>query len=143
MGRRIPRDEEVLAATLQVLADRVHVVTQRRLAELVEAKLQERNRDYVVSGERVRVLAVRSGAIELTVEVREDGPTPTLDRCPVCESELERRMNRTLEGDEVATGYRCTWCPWWTGPTLRVPRRYAFTSHLEDPGDGGLAWRQG
>ncbi len=143
MGPSIPRDEEVLAAALRVLADHVHVATQHRLAELVEDRLQRRDPHYAVSGERVRVLTVRSGAVEVTVETRLDGPTPEMEGCPVCRSELEQRFNETLSGGRVATGYRCTWCPWWTGRRLRVPRRYLFSAVLERGGETpGLRWRQ-
>lgn len=135
MGRRIPRDEEVLAATLEVLAREGHVDTQRRLGELVEERLHDRDPDYAVTGKRVRQLAVRSGSVEVRIEAREDGETPTMDRCPVCGSELEDRRNRTLTGGEVSTGYRCTWCPWWTGTVLRVPRQYAFDADIGN-GDG-------
>lgn len=130
MGPRIPRDEEVLAATLEVLAREGHVETQRRLGELVEERLADRDPDYAVTGKRVRRLAVRSGSVEVRIQAREDGETPTMQGCPVCGSDLEELRNATLEGGEVQTGYRCSWCPWWTGPTLRVPRRYTFTAEL-------------
>jgi hypothetical protein len=136
MGRRIPRDEEVLAATLEVLAREGHVDTQRRLGELVAERLAQRDPDYAVTGERVRRLAVRSGSVDVRIRTREDGATPTMESCPVCGSELEERRNATLEGGETSTGYRCTWCPWWTGQTLRVPRRYDFTTDIGDEGEG-------
>lgn len=135
MGHRIPRDEEVLAATLEVLAREGHVDTQRRLGELVRDRLEERDPDYAVTPRRVRVLAVRSGSVDVRVRARVDGETPRLDECPVCESELEERRNATLSGGEVATGYRCTWCPWWTGQRLRVPSRYGFTADLGETPD--------
>lgn len=134
MGRRIPRDEEVLAATLEVLARENHVDTQRRLGELVEGRLEDRDPDYAVSGERVRRLAVRSGSVDVRIEAREDGPTPTMETCPVCGSDLDDRRNATLDGGEASLGYSCSWCPWWTGHKLRVPRRYRFTADLGEEG---------
>lgn len=138
MGRRIPRDEEVLATTLEVLAREGHVDTQRRLGELVEGRLADRDPDYAVSGARVRRLAVRSGSVEVRIEAREDGPTPSMEACPVCGSDLEDRRNATLDGGEASLGYRCSWCPWWTGARLRVPRRYGFAADIGGD-EGGRA----
>lgn len=132
MGPRIPRDEEVLAATLEVLAREGPVDTQQRLGELVEDRLGDRDPEYAVSGRRVRRLAVRSGSVDVRIEAREDGPTPTMEACPVCGSELEDRRNATLTGGEASLGYRCSWCPWWTGQRLRVPRRYRFAAEIGD-----------
>jgi hypothetical protein len=49
-----------------------------------------------------------------------------LQCCPVCRSTLRPIRNRTLEGDRVTLGYRCTHCAYWTHLRRRVPVRYRF-----------------
>lgn len=128
---RIPPDEDVVAAALRAVLRAGTVDSQRKLGEMVEAELRRRDRHYRVSDERVRVLALRSGLVGVHVHAHPSGPTPRLERCPVCESDLVRTSNRTLAGGATATGYRCARCPWWTGREYRVPSRYVFFPLVE------------
>lgn len=126
--RKRARDEEVVAVLVKVMLDEGTVASQTRLAQLVNRQLSKRG--MRVTGERVRVLAVKSGLVGVTMRARTDGPTPELERCPVCRSKLKRTANRTLAGATTPTGYKCTTCPWWTGRDLRVPSHYVFQARV-------------
>lgn len=126
--RKRARDEEVVATLVKVILDEGTVASQKRLAQLVNRQLGRRG--MRVTGERVRVLAIKSGLVALTMRVRVDGPTPDLERCPVCRSRLRRTANRTLAGGTTQTGYRCMRCPWWTGRELRIPQHYVFQARV-------------
>jgi len=126
--RKRAKDEEVVAVLVKVILDEGTVASQKRLAELVNRQLARRGMH--VTGERVRVLAVRSGLVSIQIRVRVDGDTPEMERCPVCRSRLKRTANRTLAGGTAQTGYKCSRCPWWTGRDLRIPQHYVFQSRV-------------
>ena len=127
-ARKRAKDEEVVAVLVKVILDEGTVASQKRLAELVNRQLARRGMH--VTGERVRMLAVKSGLVALQIRVRVDGETPEMERCPVCRSRLRRTANKTLSGGTAQTGYRCTRCPWWTGRDLRVPQHYVFQARV-------------
>lgn len=128
---RVPTDEEVVAAVVRVILREGQVPSQRRLTHLVQRALQSIDPKYRVGEPRVRLLALRSGLVGVTVHARHDGDTPRLEACPVCGNALTRTSNRTLSGGQAQTGYKCTRCPWWTGRDYRVPMRYAFFPLLD------------
>ena len=128
---RRARDEEVTALVVQVILREGTVSSQTRLAELVNARLAKRADNTMrVTPRRVRMLAVRSGLVGVTVRTRAGGPTPPLERCPVCGGRLKRTTNRTLTGQTTPSGHRCTRCPWWSGRELRVPTHYVFQARV-------------
>lgn len=127
--KRRVRDEEIVAAVVQVILDEGTVASQTRLAQLVNRQLAKRGSK--VTPERVRVLAVRSGLVGVTIRTRHDGAAGDLETCPVCRSKLKRTANRTLTGSSTPTGYKCTRCPWWTGREMRVPHHYTFTARVK------------
>ena len=126
--RKRARDEEVVAILVKVILDEGTVASQKRLAQLVNRQLARRGMH--VTGERVRMLAVKSGLVALQIRVRMDGETPEMERCPVCRSRLKRTTNRTLAGGIASTGYKCARCPWWTGRELRIPQHYVFQARV-------------
>lgn len=128
-SRKRVRDEEIVATVVQVILDEGTVASQTRLAQLVNRQLGKRGSK--VTPERVRVLAVRSGLIGITIRTRHDGNAGEMETCPVCRSKLKRTSNRTLTGHTTQTGYKCTRCPWWTGRELRVPHHYTFTARVK------------
>lgn len=154
-ARRRSTDAEIVAVVVQVILDEGTVASQTRLAELVNRQLKRRGAR--VTPERLRVLAVRSGLVGLTIRTRTDGPTPEMEKCPVCRAKLRRTANRTLTafdeagasstpsraprgataGQTAQTGYKCTKCPWWTGRELRIPQHYTFTAKVSRSGRAG------
>jgi len=126
--RKRARDEEVVGILVKVILDEGTVSSQKRLAQLVNRQLKKRGMH--VTGERIRVLAVKSGLVGVTIRARVDGATPEMERCPVCRSRLKRTANRTLTGATAQTGYKCSKCPWWTGRELRIPMHYVFQARV-------------
>jgi hypothetical protein len=81
---------------------------------------------FVLGGWRLRKLLLDSPGIRVDVRYAERPTRRPLQRCPVCRSSLRPIRNRTLEGDRVTLGYRCTHCAYWTHLRRRVPVRYRF-----------------
>lgn len=137
------RDEEIVALIVQIILREGTVATQSLLAQLVNARLERKHMH--VTAQRVRVLAARSGLVALTIRTRLNGAAGDLKDCPVCRSKLKRTENQTLTGKSVATGYKCTRCPYWTGRELRVPHHYTFQARVtraERGEEGQLAFVQ-
>jgi hypothetical protein len=81
---------------------------------------------FVLGGWRLRKLLLDSPGIRVDVRYAERPTRRPLQRCPVCRSPVRPIRNRTLEGDRVTLGYRCTHCAYWTHLRRRVPVRYRF-----------------
>ncbi len=79
-----------------------------------------------VGGARLRRILVETPGIRLTVRYRERPKTPSPTDCPVCGAPLRPIRNRTLSGETVVLGQRCTRCEYWTHAARRVPVRYGF-----------------
>jgi len=81
----------------------------------------------VLGGARLRRLLIDVPGVRIGVHYteRHDGKSPTV--CPVCGSPLRPIHNRTLTGDSVVLGQRCTRCAYWTHGERRVPVRYTFS----------------
>jgi hypothetical protein len=81
---------------------------------------------FVLGGWRLRKLLLDSPGVRVDVRYAERPTRRPLQRCPVCRSPLRPIRNRTLEGDRVTLGYRCTHCAYWTHLRRRVPVRYRY-----------------
>lgn len=125
MGYRVPDDQAVVEAAEDVLEEQPVVETQHRLAELVQARLQEEAPGSRVSQARVRRLVLEHGlAAVRTTTGRTSRPPP--EACPVCGSDLETSKNKTLDGRETVVGTQCAACGYTSGSRLQVPLRYEF-----------------
>jgi hypothetical protein len=80
----------------------------------------------VVSGTRLRRLALETPGVRLIVSYTEKPDGRPLVECPVCGAPLRPIRNRTLTGDSVVLGQQCTRCRYWTHHPRRVPTRYTF-----------------
>ncbi len=127
MDYEIPSESEVLNAIIRVLRRNGFVESQSELREEVLKKLRRINKNYTVSGRRVRLIALSSGKVSLEIKYRLTGrEVESMHTCPVCGSEVKRIENMTLDGGRVTIGFKCTRCPYWTGKNLRMPVRYIF-----------------
>ena len=112
MEYEIPSDAEIVDAIMKVLRRKGVVESQAELRKEVMIHLHRINRNYKVSGKRIRVLALSTGKISLEIRYRlTDREVETMDKCPVCGSEVKRIENLTLDGGRVAIGFKCTAVP--------------------------------
>ena len=103
------------------------VRSQERLARLVTKVLRNDDRDYVVSGTRVRSIALKYRLARITVETKEAESMELDIHCPVCGALMTEVRNRTLDGKTTVIGYRCPTCSYHTGNLPRQPLRYIFS----------------
>ncbi len=106
-------------------------------AEFRSALLRLLRRDEplaAVGGARLRRLLIGVPGVRLTVRYTERPGRGPLERCPVCASALAPIRNRTLTGETIVLGQRCTRCDYWSHAERRVPVRYVFSSAGIDGG---------
>jgi hypothetical protein len=106
-------------------------------AELRRALLPLLRREdplLAIGGRRMRRLLIGSGRVRVRVRYSERADRPPLAWCPVCGADVRPIRNRTLIGESVTMGYRCSRCAYWTHLRRRVPVRYAFAPAGRDEG---------
>ena len=131
MPYRIP-PAKVLAQTIsEVIKEKRTVISQRYFSELVNQRLKRIDVDYSASEERIRRMAIFKNLTRIHIHYRDTKEPSDGGVCPVCGSETKELVNKTLNNEPVKLGYRCTRCPYWTGPNRRVPVRYTFLSLQE------------
>jgi hypothetical protein len=125
---RRPTDELVRRlARRAVRGGKASFESQAAFHDALIALLRREEPLAVLGGARLRRLVLEVPGIRLGVRYteRHRGPAPTV--CPVCGSELRAIHNRTLSGESVVLGQRCTRCEYWTHRERRVPVRYTFS----------------
>ena len=127
MSYKIPSDDEVLTSIKNVMNNLGVVNSQTKLKELVERDLHETDKDFRVSPQRLRVLALSSDSVTVDIHCRESETKKSISKCPVCNHKLKLVKNKTIFDGVVIIGHECTNCPYWTGMKRRIPTRYVFT----------------
>jgi len=127
MVYRIPSAKVLEDSIRRVIREQQSISSQRRFTELVLEDLKRKNPDYKVGEVRMRKMALHRNLAKVTILYRETKETSHKGRCPVCTSPTEELHNLTLDDKKVELGFKCTKCPYWTGPRKRVPVRYSFT----------------
>jgi len=125
--RRPPAEVVQRAARRVVRGGKASFASQ---AEFRDALLRQLRRDEplaALGGPRLRRLLVDVPGVRMTVRFTERATARPLVACPVCSSPLSPIHNRTLTGDTVVLGQRCTRCDYWTHGMRRVPVRYLFS----------------
>jgi len=129
MTYHIPSDEKVKKAVIEVFKKYRTISSQRKLKKLVEKELKTKKKQYNVSGSRLRNIVLKNDIAKVEIHSREGDPHKVLNKCPVCDSSLNRVKNLTVYGGEVTIEFRCPHCGYWTGKKKRIPTLYVF--HLK------------
>ncbi|NOX71246.1 MAG: hypothetical protein GXO64_00920 [Candidatus Micrarchaeota archaeon] len=122
--RKIAKDEVISFVLKEVMKEKVVVESQSELVFLVNRRLSKADNAYSVSAQRLRMIAVKTPYIRVTVETRE-GKQP--EKCPVCLHALKKRKMKNLRGKRIVYGYICLRCGFKAEGTSTLPRKYVFT----------------
>jgi hypothetical protein len=126
MPYRIPPAKILSQSISEVIKDKGTVISQRKFTELVNANLRKKDAEYAATGERIRRMAIFKDVARLHIHYRDTKEPSDHEKCPVCRSETKEIRNQTLLGENIKLGFKCTKCPYWTGPNRRIPIRYTF-----------------
>jgi hypothetical protein len=147
MPYRIPSAKMLSQTISEVLREKRTVSSQSRLALAVNERLRKLDPEYTASEERIRKLAIFKGLARVHIHYRDTKTRSEKDHCPVCGSETMEIKNKTLYDEKVELGFKCVKCPYWTGPSKRVPVRYDFIAPqegvIEPAGKGRKKKREG
>ncbi len=127
MAYKIPSTDDVADALLIVMHKNPNVSSQRELTDLVRLRLQSKDPDFRVGGERIRKIGLNRGIVEVDIEYNSLNVDGLPDVCQVCGNQMSSIKNMTLYGETVEVKRRCPLCRFSTGPDPTVPRRYNFT----------------
>lgn len=126
MDRKIAKKEVVEKIIKEVVEKRKVVDSQEELAELVLRKLRKIDERYVLSPTRAKRIALNIPEIEVKARTKKTIKLASIDRCPVCESEIEPVTVKNLVGRDVVIGYRCTKCGYESDLEAFMPMKYLF-----------------
>lgn len=129
MTYHIASDDQIKKSLKKVITKYRTVHSQSRLRSLIIKELSNKKEKYTVSNTRLRNIAINSNFIKFEIHSREGDPRKTMNKCPVCNSNLKRVKNLTIWGGEVTIEFKCSKCGYWTGKKKRIPTRYDF--HLK------------
>jgi DNA repair exonuclease SbcCD ATPase subunit len=115
MSYHIPSDEQVKKALKKIFSKRRTINSQITLKNLVEKELKTKDKNYGVSNNRLRNIAINSDFIKLEIHSREGDPHKIMNKCPVCGHSFKNVKNLTIWGGEVTIEFRCDNCGYWTG----------------------------
>ena len=139
-GYRVPDGDLVRRAARRVLrSGRSSYRSQAAFREAVERELRRTDGLAAIGGSRLRRLVLETPGVRLSVQYTERDDGRPVERCPVCDGELRPVRNRTLTGETLVLGQRCSRCDYWTHRARRVPVRYAFSRGGRGPRGRGPA----
>ncbi len=124
--RKIPPEEKVKEAILKVLKSRLKVESQEELANLTLRLLKKEEKNYTLSPTRVKRIALLIPEVEVKAKTKKTIKMQKIDKCPICESEVEELKAKNLLNKEIVIGYRCTKCGYQSDLEAFMPMRYAF-----------------
>ncbi|MCS7105883.1 MAG: hypothetical protein NZ942_01015 [Candidatus Aenigmarchaeota archaeon] len=124
--RKIPQEEKVKEAILQVLRSRLKVESQEELARLVLRILRKEEKSYTLSPTRVKRIALLIPEIEVKAKTKKTVKMQKIDKCPICESEIEEVKVKNLLNREIVIGYRCKKCAYQSDLEAFMPMKYIF-----------------
>jgi hypothetical protein len=127
MMYKIPSEETLVNVIFTVMYQNHTVKSQAELTRLVRKELEKDGKEYKVSEERIRTIAINRHLVEVSIKYLETDVSEFPEVCPVCSNKMTPIMNKTLEGDVREIKRKCTVCPFSVGARKNVPKRYTFT----------------
>lgn len=129
MSYHIPKEDRVADAIFTVMYRNLQIRSQNELARLVRMELEKDCKDYRVSTERIRMLALKRGLALIHIDYNETDDTVLPETCLVCRSPMSSIRNMTIYGESREVGRKCTVCTYSVGMKKRIPRRYTFSKN--------------
>lgn len=124
--RKIPSKEKVIEEIKQVLMRRLKVESQEELCDLVLRRLKKEDKNYTLSPTRVKRIALLVPEIEVKAKTKKTVRMQKIEKCPICDSQIEEVRVKNLLNKEIVIGYRCTKCGYESDLEAFMPMRYAF-----------------
>jgi len=119
---RYPKKDIVKFIIREALQNK-KVRSQTELVNLMKEKLRKGDRNYTISGERLRKIASDTPEIRIRIHTKH-GSIPK--RCPSCSKGLKKLYSKNLSGKNILVGLKCSRCAYRGHENKWVPMRYEF-----------------
>ena len=124
MKRSFASQQEIIKAISKIFSEHKVISSQRKLKELISKFLGEKS----VSERRLRKIAIDSGIVGIKILTRECREVFDMDKCPVCDSNINAINRKDIWGNLTKTEFVCNKCGYRSGIKKRVPTKYIFYS---------------
>ncbi|MCD6367851.1 MAG: hypothetical protein J7L45_02070 [Candidatus Aenigmarchaeota archaeon] len=122
---KIPKEDLVKRIIYQTLKKRGIVHTQEELANLVKDELKKINKNFTITPNRVRRIAIHVDGVEITVKTKKSNLGEP-KRCPVCGNKLTPVYGKNLLGEKIVLGFKCNVCNYRGDEKFFAPMKYEF-----------------
>ncbi len=123
---KIPKEDFVYQIVRDVVRKKGIVETQGELGELVEKRLKDFNKEFVISSSRAKNIALKVPKIKIITKTRSSSKLKKIKKCPVCKTRIKRVSSTNLMGKKVHMGYKCNNCGFSADLDAIVPMKYTF-----------------
>lgn len=127
MGKRkIPSKEKIIEEILNAVKRSLKIESQEELCEIVLRILKRQDKNYSLSPQRVKRLALTIPGIEVKAETKKSVRLKKIDNCPVCKSMIAELKGRNLLNQEMIIGFKCVNCAYQSDLEAFMPMKYSF-----------------
>ncbi|MEM5879398.1 MAG: hypothetical protein QXU74_02820 [Candidatus Aenigmatarchaeota archaeon] len=126
MKRKVAKEDRIAEEIKQIVSERLKVESQEDLAELVLRKLRKEDKSYSLSPIRVKRIALKIPEIEVKAKTKKTLKLPKIEKCPICESNLQQVKVKNLVNKEIVIGYKCSSCGYQSDLEAFMPMKYIF-----------------
>ena len=124
--KKIPSRDKLSEAVKNVLFTHLKVDTQEELARHALKILRKEDKDYTLSSIRAKRIALDIPEIEVKAKTKKTIKLQKIERCPICESDIEPLKVKNLLNKDIVIGYRCTDCAYESDLEAFMPMKYSF-----------------
>ena len=125
---KIPQRAVVLEIIISHLEKDKIIHSQTELHKYVKEDLKKIDEDFAITPSRMRKIALKSGKVHVEISYKKTlFDSYGTKKCPICGHKVNDIINRTIEGLVTNTGYKCSFCNYWTGTKKRTPMKYVFS----------------
>lgn len=123
---KIPPDEIVATVIKKLLKENYIIGSQEQLLEKTLKALKEIDKEYAITGERLRAIAITIPEVRIDVETKRSGTPEYIKNCPNCATGLKNIFGINLYGEKIVIGFICERCGYSGTPESNKPYKYTF-----------------
>ncbi len=124
--KKIPSKEMLIDIVKNVLKTHLEIESQEELCRHVLRQLRKEDKNYILTPTRAKRIALLIPEIEVKAKTKKAVRLQKIDKCPVCESDIEPIMVKNLLNKDISIGYRCTDCAYESDLEAFMPMKYDF-----------------
>jgi len=125
MKKRVKK-EKVIEGIKQALSRRLKIESQEELCKLVLGILRKEYKNYSLTPQRVKRLALTIPGVEVKAKTKKMPKIKKIKECPVCGSKIVPLKGKNLLNKKILIGYKCVNCAYQCDLEAFMPMKYFF-----------------